>query len=204
MGDLYRFKRRLLSRGRGTRVYQVPTLRLQRQSLRVPGAPLRSVDGSQSLHKDREGHRGLPQSTRCRYAPVLGRLADEKSDPGSPEYVLFPSERRILRATRLAASLLARTAQPAKTWQRFLGHLSSLRELVPMAVVHSRPYVRIYPNEATLAELEWWTSQANLRVGCPFLHPDSTMSIVTDASKEGWGGYLGDWVVSGHWSRAWA
>ena len=25
------------------------------------------------------GHRGLPQSTRCRYAPVLGRLADEKS-----------------------------------------------------------------------------------------------------------------------------
>ena len=79
VGDLYRFKRRLLSRGRGARAYQVPTLRLQRQSLRVPGAPLRSVDGSQSLHKDREGHRGLPQSTRCGYAPVLGRLADEKS-----------------------------------------------------------------------------------------------------------------------------
>ena len=30
------------------------------------------------------------------------------------------------------------------------------------------------------------------------------MLIVTDASKEGWGGHLGDWVVSGHWSRAWA
>ena len=92
--------------------------------------------------------------------------------------LVFPSERRILRATRLAASLLARNAQPAKTWQRFLGHLSSLRELVPMAVIHTRsnqlmlhdqwtqvsdsPYVRILPNEATLAELEWWTSQANL------------------------------------------
>ena len=130
--------------------------------------------------------------------------------------LVFPSERRILRATRLAASLLARTVQPAKTWQRFVGHLSSLHKLVPMAVVHTRPiqlmlhdqwtqvsdspYVRIYPNEATLAELEWWTSQANLRVGRPFLHPDPTMSIVTDASKEGWGGYLCDWVVSGHWS----
>ena len=33
VGDLYRFKRRLLSRGRGARAYQVPTLRLQRQSL---------------------------------------------------------------------------------------------------------------------------------------------------------------------------
>ena len=30
--------------------------------------------------------------------------------------LVFPSERIILRATRLAASLLARTAQPAKTW----------------------------------------------------------------------------------------
>ena len=134
--------------------------------------------------------------------------------------LVFPSERRILRATRLAASLLARTAQPAKTWQRFLGHLSSLRELVPMAVVHTRPiqlmlhdqwtqvsdspYVRIYPNEETLDELEWWASQANLRVGRPFLHPDPTMLIVTDASKEGWGGHLGDLVVSGLWSRAWA
>ena len=131
--------------------------------------------------------------------------------------LVFPSERRILRATRLVASLLARTAQPAKTWQTFLGHLSSLRELVPMAVVHTRsfqlmlhdqwtqvsdsPYIRIHLNEATL---EWWTSQANLRVGHPFLHPDPTMLIVTDASKEGWGGHLGDWVVSGHWLRAWA
>ena len=30
---------------------------------------------------------------------------------------MFPRERRILRATLLATSLLARTAQPAKTWQ---------------------------------------------------------------------------------------
>ena len=60
VGDLYRFKRRLLSRGRGARAYQVPPLCLQRQSLRVSGALLRSFDGSQSLHKDRKGHRGLP------------------------------------------------------------------------------------------------------------------------------------------------
>ena len=79
VGDLYRFKRRLVLRGCGARAYQVPPLRIQRQGLRVPGAPLRSVDGFQSLHKDRNGHRGLPQSTRCQYAPVLGRLVDEKS-----------------------------------------------------------------------------------------------------------------------------
>ena len=30
------------------------------------------------------------------------------------------------------------------------------------------------------------------------------MSIITDASKEGWGGHLGDWVISSYWSKAWA
>ena len=74
VGDLYRFKRRLLSRGRGARAYQVPPFRL-----RVPGAPLRSVDGSQSFHKDRKGHRGLPQNSLGRHAPVLRQLVDEES-----------------------------------------------------------------------------------------------------------------------------
>ena len=51
--------------------------------------------------------------------------------------LVFPSEKRVIRASRLASSLLARSPQPAKTWQKLLGHLSSLRELVPMAVTHT-------------------------------------------------------------------
>ena len=134
--------------------------------------------------------------------------------------LVFPSEKRVIRASRLASSLLARSPQPAKTWQKLLGHLSSLRELVPMAVTHTRliqlmlhsqwtqvsdsPYLRIYPDHESLRELEWWASRANLTVGRPFLRPDPTMTIVTDASMEGWGGHLGDWVISGQWPRAWA
>ena len=30
------------------------------------------------------------------------------------------------------------------------------------------------------------------------------MTIVMDASMEGWGGHLGDWVISVQWSKAWA
>ena len=134
--------------------------------------------------------------------------------------LVFPSEKRVVRASRLASSLLARSPQPAKTWQKLLGHLSSLRELVPMTVTHTRliqlmlhsqwtqvsdsPYLRIYPDRESLRELEWWASRANLTVGRPFLRPDPTMTIVTDASMEGWGGHLGDWVISGQWLRAWA
>ena len=134
--------------------------------------------------------------------------------------LIFPSKKRVLKVSRLASSLLARSPQPAKTWQKLSGHLSSLRELVPMVVTHTRhiqlmlhsqwtqvsdsPYLRIYPDHESLWELEWWASRANLTVGRPFLRPDPTMTIVTDASMEGWGGHLGDWVISGQWSSAWA
>ena len=127
--------------------------------------------------------------------------------------LVFPSERRVVRASRLVSSLLARSPQPAKTWQKPLGHLSSLRELVHMAVTHTRhiqlmlhsqwtqvsdsPYLRIYPDHESLRDLEWWASRANLTVGRPFLRPDPAMTIVTDASMEGWGGHLGDWVDLG-------
>ena len=134
--------------------------------------------------------------------------------------LIFPSEKRVVKVSRLASSLLARSPQPAKTWQKLSGHLSSLRELVPMAMTHTRhiqlmlhsqwtqvsdsPYLRLYPDRESLRELEWWASRANLTVGRPFLRPDPTMTKVTDASMEGWGGHLGDWVISGQWSSAWA
>ena len=111
--------------------------------------------------------------------------------------LVFPSEKRVVKVLRLASSLLARGPQPAKTWQKLLGHLSSLRELVPMAVTHTRliqlmlhrqwmqvsdsPYIRIYPDHESVMELEWWASRANLTVGRLFLRPDPTMTIVTSA-----------------------
>ena len=99
--------------------------------------------------------------------------------------VVFPSERRVEILSRLAAALLTWGPQPANTWQKFLGHLSSLKDLVPMAVTHTRPvrlmfheqwpqatdnpFIQIYPSQETEDELRWWASQANLTAGRPFL-----------------------------------
>ena len=129
--------------------------------------------------------------------------------------LIFPSEKRVVKVSHLASSLLAWSPQLAKTWQKLSGHLSSLCELVPMAVTHTRhiqlmlhsqwtqvsdsPYLQIYSDHESLRELEWWASRANLMVGRPFLRPDPTMTIVMDASMEGSGGYLGDWVISAVW-----
>ena len=53
--------------------------------------------------------------------------------------VVFPSERREVNVSRLVAAFLTRGPQLAITRQKFLGHLSSLREFVPMVVTHTRP-----------------------------------------------------------------
>ena len=241
VGDLYRFKRCLFSLGRGARAYQVPPLCLQRQSLRVSGALLRSCDGvftrivrvieaflniqGVDMHQYLDDWLMKNQSKSLVerhwdltlfWVNKLGFLVNEGKSQLIPtqapaflgstldllNMLVFPSKRRILRATCLAASLMARTAQPPKTWQRFLGHLSSLRELVPMAAVHRRPIQLMLHRSRTALTCTSIQTTKTSRVGRPFLHPDPTMSIVTDASKEGWGGHLGDLVVSGHWSRA--
>ena len=174
---------------------------------------------------------------------LLGAPADKPAEPVAPPVVSMPPQTASTPTapvasvytrlgppkdgsgdhtipSRLDSSLLAQSPQPAKTWQKLLGHLSSLRELVPMAVTHTRhiqlmlhsqwtqvsdsPYLQIYPDHESLRDLEWWASRVNLTVGRPFLRPDPTMTIVTDASMEGWGGPIGDWVISGKWSSAWA
>lgn len=38
--------------------------------------------------------------------------------------------------------------------------------------------------------LQWWLAEENLSQGLPFSPPTHTMVIVTDASREGWGGHL--------------
>ena len=78
VGSLYRFKRRLFSRPRGTRTHAVPPLCLQWQSVQIPGAPVRAFNSTSSVHENRAGHRGVPQDTGCRHAPVSRRLASKK------------------------------------------------------------------------------------------------------------------------------
>ena len=209
MGDLYCFKRRLLSRGRSARAYQVPPLRLQRQSLRVSGA---LFGLSMAPRVFTRIVRVIEAFLKVHGVDMHQYLDDWLMKNQSKSLVKRHRDLTLFWVNKLGflvnegKSQLTPTQAPA-----FLGSTLDLHNMLVFLMLHDQwtqvsdsPYVCIYPNEATLVELEWWTSQANLRVGRHFLHPDPTMSIVTDASKEGWGGHLGDWVVSGHWSRAWA
>jgi hypothetical protein len=50
-------------------------------------------------------------------------------------------------------------------------------------------------------DLEWWSNLANLTQGVSFQVKEPSLTVITDASKEGWGGHLGEMVVWGKWSR---
>ena len=250
VGDLYRFKRRLLSRGRGARAHQIPPVRLQRQSLRGPGAPLRSVDGSQSLYADRKGHRGLPQNSRGRHAPVPRRLVDEESveiagrapprldailggqtgiprergkistrphsdsglpgfDPGSPEYARVP-ERKENPQGYPPGGLFAGENCPAG---KDLAEVSRTLVQPPRVGPHggsphaADPADAPRPVNAGLrqplrAHLSERGNPRRVRMVGVAGQPSGGSTL--PASKEGWGGHLGDLVLSGLWSRAWA
>ena len=212
-----------------------------------------------SLYADRKGHRGLPQNSRGRHAPVPRRLVDEESvevagrgpprldailggqtgiprergkistrphsdsglpgfDPGSPEYARVPERKEnpqgyppgglFAGENCPAGKDLAEVSRTLVQPPRVGPHGGSPHAADPADAPRSVDAGLRQPLRAHLSErgnprqVIMVGVEANLRVGRPFLHPDPTMSIVTDASKEGWGGHLGDLVVSGLWSRA--
>lgn len=58
--------------------------------------------------------------------------------------------------------------------------------------------VQVTPKMVTA--LQWWTRPGNLSQGLPFLLQASPQVITTDASLEGWGGFLQELRITGKWS----
>ena len=75
VGSLYRFKRCLFSRSRGSRTHKVPALCLRRQGVQLPSAPVWTLDSTQGVHENSESDLSVPQDTGCRHAPESRRLA---------------------------------------------------------------------------------------------------------------------------------
>ena len=128
----------------------------------------------------------------------------------------FPVEDRIFNIHSLISHVLAQPCVTARTWRALFGHMASLTDLVPDCRLHTRRLqfmvkdqwiqssqpdtTMIFLSEEGTVELRWWLNGDNLRVGVPFAVRDPKLTIITDASKSGWGGHLGDQAVSGKWS----
>lgn len=121
------------------------------------------------------------------------------------------------------AFLKVGVSYPARTWLKLLGVLAATIPSVAYARLHARPiqwYVKrhwrasrglLWPVMVRLnlvTALQWWTESLNLSQGLPFQSPSHDLTVTTDSSMEGWGGFMKipgskqDALFSGDWSQA--
>ena len=124
-----------------------------------------------------------------------------------------PLDRRIVALQSLIQELVSGEFAPALLWEKFLGHLSSLVDLVPNCRLLMRPlqlhFLRYFdqfsdPPSVLIplplcvkALVQEWASPCRLSEGKPFAPPLPDLTLTTDASRLGWGAVLPPRRISG-------
>ena len=129
---------------------------------------------------------------------------------------VFPSLARVEKFLTVAERFCSMQSPPAQLWQVILGHLASLKRLVP----HGRlrmcslqwhlkmhwspesdpPSLPVALPEEARRDLSWWMVRDHLLMGVRFGTPAPDLHLYSDASSSGWGAHLLDQNVSGVWS----
>ncbi|HEU5092877.1 MAG TPA: reverse transcriptase domain-containing protein, partial [Nitrospira sp.] len=128
-----------------------------------------------------------------------------------------PSPERVANIVEAIESLAPSPMMSARALCQIIGQLDSAAALVPMGRWRVRPFhwfrhrnwIRNHGYEVLLVtsliprnSLRWWADEENLLQGVPVHDPQPELHLFTDASMEGWGGYVGAHVASGLWSNS--
>ena len=132
--------------------------------------------------------------------------------------LVFPSMDRVTSLVRCARSLLRLTIVEVRLVLRMLGLMCSMIDVLPYCRLRMRPLQRhllqryrawIDPLHMKISiptslhkSLTWWSNPRNLRQGIQFPPTPPTLTLTTDASKQGWGAHLLHHRLSGLWSHA--
>jgi hypothetical protein len=129
---------------------------------------------------------------------------------------VYPSEPRVAALVACASQLLGRSTAVVRAVLRLLGLMASMVDVVPLCRMHMRPLqlhllqsyrAGVHPLDRVInipgslrPTLQWWASPGHLRVGVVFPPPQTSLTLTTDASKQGWGAHLLSHRLSGLWS----
>ena len=129
---------------------------------------------------------------------------------------VFPSLARVEKFLTVAESFCTMDAPPAQLWQVILGHLASLKRLVPHGRLRMRtlqwhlkahwspesgpPSLPVSLPREVRRDLSWWMVRDRLLTGVRFGTPALDLHLYSDASCSGWDAHLLDQHVSGLWS----
>lgn len=130
---------------------------------------------------------------------------------------IAPSQIRVSSLVSLARRILGKTSTTAKEWQRLLGMMASVTDMLDLGLLRMRPLQRylgsLYDQqtdrqstEVPLQEgcrpfLSWWTRPSNVSSGRPFQDRRPKATVTTDASLLGWGATFNAQVTSGRWNQ---
>ena len=132
--------------------------------------------------------------------------------------LVFPTPERVQKLLSAVGNLSKRNKATAKDFLHLLGLIASCLELIPNARLYMRP-VQLHllsfwkPSSMRLeteipvtqhlrSHLKWWLDIANITKGRSLQQQQTAVTITTDASKTGYGGYIGNQFVQGTWSVA--
>ena len=129
---------------------------------------------------------------------------------------VFPSLAQVERFLSVAERFCTMQSPPAQLWQVILGHLASLKRLVPHGRLRMRslqwhlkmqwspesdpPSLPVALPEEARRDLSWWMVKGHLLTGVRFGTPAPDLHLYSDASSSGWGAHLLNQNVSGVWS----
>ena len=129
---------------------------------------------------------------------------------------VFLSLARVEKFLTVAERFCTMQSPPAQLWQVILGHLASLKRLVPHGRIRMRslqwhlksqwspesdpPSLPVALPEEARRDLSWWMVRDHLLVGVRFGTPAPDLHLYSDASSSGWGAHLLDQNVSRVWS----
>ena len=131
---------------------------------------------------------------------------------------VFPTPERVEKLTSAVSQMQTRQKATAKEFLHLLGLIASCLELIPNARLYMRPIqlhllsfwkpssldlkLEIPVTKHLKSHLIWWLDIANITRGRSLLQVQTKVTITTDASKTGYGGYLGNRFCQGSWSVA--
>ena len=129
-----------------------------------------------------------------------------------------PTEAQLSKIAELIAFLSGCNHSPVRLLLSVIGSLNHASQFIPLGRLHLRPlqlYVKaLVPNlkesiDASIPlkppfhqALSWWKDQVYLKQGVPLQPPETQVTLITDASLQGWGAVLGDQRCAGKWA-AW-
>lgn len=135
------------------------------------------------------------------------------------EGMVYPTQERIGKVQHALKPFRTGQKVAAITWQSAIGILSATEKVVPGGLLKLRPLqvaltelwkaqgenptamLQVTPEVSQAAA--WWQDPEHITKGVPLHRPEPEVRVYTDASQEGWGGYLEDQqtTVQGEWSQ---